>query len=121
MPDRSPLGLVDPRCGWQLGRCWWLADEPLGVGGVGGLQHPGPLGADLLGPAVVEVGGGVEPDPGVAMLGVVPAEEPGAEAVGVLIGAEPVGELGPLLEGLELGLAVRGSGWSSNGAGCGSW
>src|SRR4029453_19522080 len=51
-------------------------------------------------------GGVVEPDPGVAVLVVVPAEEPGAEGVGVLQAAEPVGELGPVLEGLELAFAV---------------
>jgi hypothetical protein len=52
----------------------------------------------------VHIDGGVEADPGVAVLLVVPTEEPGAEAMRVLEAAEPVGELGPLLEGLELGL-----------------
>jgi|SRR5215218_2691194 hypothetical protein len=76
------------------------------MGGVGGVQHRGPLGLDELGSAVVDIGGDMEADPGVAVLGVVPAEEPGAEAVGVLQATEPVGELGPVLEGLELALAV---------------
>jgi hypothetical protein len=38
------------------------------------------------------------------MLGVVPREEPLTEGLGVLVGAEPVREVGPVLEGLELGL-----------------
>jgi hypothetical protein len=38
---------------------------------------------DELGAAVVDIGRGVEADPGVAVLVVVPAEEPGAEGVGV--------------------------------------
>jgi hypothetical protein len=33
------------------------------MGGIGGLQHSGPLGADLLGPAVVDVGGVWKPIP----------------------------------------------------------
>jgi hypothetical protein len=57
-----------------------------------------------LGPVVVEGGGGVEADPGVAVFVVVPAEEPPAERERILVGAEPVGEFGPILEGLELGL-----------------
>ena len=54
------------------------------MGGVDGVQHPGPVGSDQLGPAVVDIGGGVEADPGVAVFVVVPAEEPGTEGVGVL-------------------------------------
>jgi EamA-like transporter family len=54
------------------------------VGGVGSVQYLGPLGSDQLGPPEVDVGRGVEADPGVAVVVVDPAEEPGAEGVDVL-------------------------------------
>jgi len=65
---RVLLRLVDPHGGRQRGRFGWLADEAFGVGGVGGAEDLGPLGSDELGAAVVDVGGGVEPDAGVAVL-----------------------------------------------------
>ena len=43
-----------------------MADEPLRVGGVGLGEHGGPLLADGVGVPVVDVGGGVQADPGVA-------------------------------------------------------
>jgi hypothetical protein len=49
-------GLVDPYLLGELGRGGWLADEPLGVGGEGALQHLGAGGDDLLGAAIVDVG-----------------------------------------------------------------
>ena len=70
------------------------------MGGVGGIEHGGPLRLDGFSPTVVDVGGGVEPYAGVAVLVVVTGEEPHAEGVGVLVAAEPAGELGPVLEGL---------------------
>jgi len=76
------------------------------MGGVGGGQDPGAGGATLEGPPVVDVGGGVETDPGVAMGVVVPVEEPLAEAAGVLQAAELAGEVRAVLEGLELGFGV---------------
>jgi hypothetical protein len=85
-------GLVDPDRLREAGRLGWLADEPLRVGCVGALQHRASRQGDLLRAAVVDVGGGQQPDPRVAMLEVVPAEEPLAEAAGVLQRAEPVGE-----------------------------
>src|SRR5437773_1737131 len=75
----------------------------LGVGGAEDLGAPGP---HHLGAAVVDVGGGVEPNAGVAVLLVVPAEEPATEGMGVLEAAEPVGELGPVFHGAELALGV---------------
>ncbi len=57
---------------WQ-GR--WLADEAFRVGVVGGGEHVGPLGLDGRGPAVVDAGGGVQAEPAVAVLVVVPGEE----------------------------------------------
>ena len=52
-----------------------LADEALGVGVVGGGQDAGALGLDGCGAAVVDVGGGVQAEPAVAVLVVVPGEE----------------------------------------------
>ena len=52
--------------------------------GVGGVEDDGALLADELGSPVVDVGGGVEPDAGVAVLVVVPAEEAAAEGAGVV-------------------------------------
>jgi hypothetical protein len=85
-------GLVDPHHLREAGRLGWLADEPLGVGLVGGVQHRAPGEGDLLGPAVVDVCGGEQADSGVVVLGVVPAEEPLAERSSVLQRAEPVRE-----------------------------
>jgi hypothetical protein len=85
-------GLVDPYRLRVAGRLGWLADEALGVGVIGGVQHRASGKGDLLGPAGVDVCGGQQPDPGVMVLEVVPAEEPLAEATGVLQRAEPVRE-----------------------------
>jgi hypothetical protein len=57
----------------------WLADELLGVGAIGGVQRCASAKGDLRHPAVVDVCGGEQPDPGAAVLVVVPAEEPLAE------------------------------------------
>ena len=62
--------------------------------GVGAVENDGSLLAHSSGSPVVDVGGGVEPDAGVAVVVVVPVEEPAAEGVGVGVAAEPVGELG---------------------------
>jgi hypothetical protein len=48
--------------------------------GGGGAEHLGAPGPHQLGAAIVNVGRGVEPDAGVAVLVVVPAEEPAAKA-----------------------------------------
>jgi hypothetical protein len=45
--------------------------EPVGVGDVRGVEGGLPLGADLVGGAVVDRRGCVQPDPGVAVLVVV--------------------------------------------------
>ena len=76
------------------------------MGGVGALEHPGPFLPGLLGSAVVDVGGGMQAQPGVVMFVVVPGEERAAEQACGLDRVEPVGEVGPVLQGLELGLAV---------------
>ena len=62
------------------GWCW----TNLSVGGVGGGQDLGPGRADGADAGVVDVGGSVHPDPGVAVLVVVPAVEGLAEGAGVL-------------------------------------
>lgn len=71
------------------------------MGGVGALQDGRPGGDDLVGTAVVDVGGGEQRDPAVAVLEVVPAEEPLAEPSGVLDAAEAVGEGRVVLEVLN--------------------
>jgi hypothetical protein len=76
------------------------------VGGVGGVEHGGPGLAYGVGSAVVDVAGGVIADAGVAVGVVVPVEEDLTEGSGVGEGPEAFGELGPVLEGLELALAV---------------
>jgi hypothetical protein len=79
---------VDPGGGREGRGLGGLADEALGVAGVGGVEHLGAAGADRLGLAVVDGGGGREPEPRVAVLGVVPAKERAAEGAGVLDRAE---------------------------------
>jgi hypothetical protein len=86
--------LVDPGGGWQGWRDGWLADEPLGVAGVGSREDVRAGDGDLPGAAVVDIGGGAQRDPGAAVGVVVPAEEHLAERAGVLERAGPVGEAG---------------------------
>jgi hypothetical protein len=70
------LGLVDPGRSGRAGRRRRLVDEPFGVGGVRHVKDAGPFGVDGLGAPVVHVGGDVQPQSGVPMLVVVPAEQP---------------------------------------------
>jgi hypothetical protein len=102
-----PGWFVDPGDGGQLGWGGWFADETLGVRGVGRVEDLASPVPDELGAAVVDVGGGVKPDAGVAVVVVVPAEELLAVGVGVLEAAEAGGEVGPILEGPELALRIR--------------
>ena len=90
------------------------------MGCVSSLEDLAPSGLDEQGPAVVDLGGGVEADPGVAVLVVVPGEGTPAEAVGVFEAAETAPETGPVLEGAEMGPLSTSCRWSSGG-GCGSW
>ena len=76
------------------------------MGGVGGGEDGGPGGLDICGPAVVDVGGGVQAEPAVTVLVVVPAEEVLAVGPGGLDGGEAAGEAGPVFQGLELGFGV---------------
>ena len=82
------------------------ADEPLGVARVGSVEDAGAGGVQLLRLAVVDGARGHQPDPGVAMLVVVPVEEAAAGLARVLDRVEPIGELGPVLQGLEVRLRV---------------
>jgi hypothetical protein len=77
------------------------------VCGVGGVEYAGPFVTDCLGEAVVDVGGGMQAQPGVAVFVVVPSEEVLAVSSGVFDRVEPAGEVGPVLQSLELGLAER--------------
>src|SRR5271157_2128313 len=94
-------GLVEPHLGWQGRGKRAPSAEPVGPGGEGAIEDE--LAAGLDGPcgAVVDRGRGVEPDPGMAVLGVVVGEEEVAECACVLQGGEGAGEDGAVLEGLE--------------------
>src|SRR5664280_691799 len=69
------LALVDPGRSGRAGRRRRLVDEPFGVGGVRRVKDAGPFGVDGLGAPVVHVGRDVQPQTGVPVLVVVPAEE----------------------------------------------
>jgi len=71
---------------------------------VGGGQGLGAFGPDGCGASVVDVGGGVQAEPAVAVLVVVPGEEVLAVRPGGLDGREAR----PVLQRLELRLGVRG-------------
>jgi hypothetical protein len=98
--------LVDPGGGRQLGRDGRSTDEPFGVLGVGGVEHDGPGGMQVLGVAVVDGGGGHQADPGVAVGVVVPVHERAAVLAGVLDRVKPGRERGAVLQRLEVGLRV---------------
>jgi len=90
------FGSVDPR---GLGDLRWLgrfADEPFRVCGVGGIEHACAVVPDCLGQAVVDVGGGLQDQPGVAVFVVVPTEEVLAVSSGVFDRVKPAGEVGPV-------------------------
>jgi len=66
------VGSVDPRDFGDLRRFGRFVDEPFGVGGV---ECAGTLVADCLCEAVVDVSGGMQAQPAVAVFVVVPSEE----------------------------------------------
>ena len=76
------------------------------MGGEGGIEDLGAGGVQLLRLAVVDGGRGHQADPGVPVLVVVPVDEHAAVLAGVLDVVESCGELGPVLQGLEVGLRV---------------
>jgi hypothetical protein len=77
-----------------------LADEPVGGRRVGGGQGCCAGVSDDSCVAVVDIGGGVHPDSGMAMIVVIPPVERGTERARVLHRAKRVGEVGPVLQGL---------------------
>ena len=81
-----------------------MANEAFGVCGVGGLQNLRPLDLDALSPTEMDRSRGVEPNPRMAVLLVVPPEETPTKSAAIFDGAETIRELRPVLEGLELGL-----------------
>ena len=81
-----------------------MANEALGVSGIGSLQDTRSLEVDAFGASEVEGGRGLEADTRMAVVVVVPPEEALAEGAAIFNGAEAVGELWSVLEGLELGL-----------------
>ena len=87
--------------GGSSGGARQLANEPLGVALVGGVEHHGPGGVQLLGVALVDDGWGHHPDPGVAVFVAVPVEELAAVSAGALDVVEPGGELRPVLQVLK--------------------
>ncbi len=95
----------------ELGRGGRLVDEPLWVLVVAGVEDNGAGGVQLLGVAVVDGGWGHQPDAGVAMGVVVPVDERAAALARVLDRVEPGGKRGPVLQGLEVRLRVRGCRW----------
>src|SRR3546814_25750 len=98
------LGRVDPFGLGDLG-CAWRPAESFGTCGVGGIEDDLAGGSDLVGAAVVNVGGGVEPDAGVAVVVVVVLEERVAERPGVVEAGEALRERRRVLQRLELGFA----------------
>src|SRR5664280_41403 len=100
------LGLVDPGRSGRAGRRRRLVDEPFGVGGVRRVKDAGPFGVDGLGAPVVHVGRDVQPQTGVPVLVVVPAEEGLTVHASRFDRGEAGGEVGPVLQRLELGLGV---------------
>ena len=99
---------IDPGRSGKLRRLWRLADEALGMSGVGGVEHLSPGVVGVLSLAVVDDLGREQADARVTVLGVVPAEEVLAERSGFLDGGEAGWEARAVLEGLELRLGVGG-------------
>src|SRR3546814_20231808 len=98
------LGWVGPCClGDPGGGGWW--SESFGAGGVGSVEDGLASGSDGGVAAVVDVGGGVEPDAGVAVVVVVVSEEPVAERAGVVDAGEALRERRGVFQSLELGFA----------------
>jgi len=77
-------GLVDPGRDWRQRRCRCATDEPLGVGGVGGVEDPLALAGELFGVAVVDGRTGHQADAGVAVRVVVEVAARPAVRAGVL-------------------------------------
>ncbi len=94
-------GWVDPG---DVGhaRCLWWLSESLGLGCVGVVEDGLAVSADGVMVAVVDAGGGVVADAGVAVVMVVVGEELIDERSGVGEAGEAFGEPGCVLQRLEL-------------------
>jgi hypothetical protein len=79
-------------------------DEALGVRGIGGETDAVTSIEDLVSAAVMHGGRREEGQAAVVVLGVVPSEQRAADLTRMLERAEAVGEVGPVLEGPEVGL-----------------
>ncbi len=87
------------------------ANEPLRMGGEGSIEHAGTGRMEPLGGTVVDGGRGHQPDSGVAVLVVVPADERSAVSADVLDRVKLGGELGPVVQGFEISTPSRGCRW----------
>lgn len=95
------LGLVDPGDVGDLG-CFGWSSEAVGFECVGVVEDGLAVGSDGVVVAVVDAGGCVVADAGVAVVVVVVVEEGVGEAAGVGEAGEPFGEAGCVLQGFEL-------------------
>ena len=82
---RDQLRRVDPNRFGQSRRFGNAIDEPLAVSGKGVQQHGAPGLIDPISTAVMDVFGGVQPDPRMMMLTVIPIEEGTAKLMSVLM------------------------------------
>ena len=99
-------GLVDPYLGGQGRSERASSAEPFGAGGEGVVEDLLAAGLDRPRGAVVDGGGCMKADAGMAVLGVIESEEGAAESSCVFQGLEAAGECRAVLEGLELRFAV---------------
>jgi hypothetical protein len=101
---------VNPGCVRQFRRCGWFADEALGVSEISGVQD--------LGAAGLDGGGGVQAEPAVAVLVVVPGKKSWQCARAASIEANRAGKAGRYFRvlncaseyGLSRGRRAGGSG-----------
>jgi hypothetical protein len=96
---------IDPGRARQAWLGWWLADEALEVGKESGVPDLGAPGPDDFGLAVVEVGGGVQVEPAMAVLIVEQRKNSGQCARAASIEGNRKGR--PVFQDLELGLRVE--------------
>ena len=93
---------VDPCWSGQRRWYWHLANKTFRVSGVRNSEHTFALDLDAVGVAEVDGGWGVEAEPGVSVLVVVPPEEALAERAAIFGRAESSRKLWAVLERLEL-------------------
>ena len=104
------LWLVDPDGAGQQGRRRGLIDEALGVGGVGGIEHLGPLGPHAGGGAEVDRSWCVQAESGMALGVVVVLEEEVGEGPGRRA-AEALGKGRAVEQSREFMRLVEQSAW----------